>query len=105
MLRTIFGDVRDGRVARLRFLVALLVLTAAGMAVMLGLLWFSGVAGDAAALDAGAEEFGAAPRGTRPSAAGCFCFCYYRESFSLGTLTGFFGSLLLTMPGLRPLPA
>jgi uncharacterized membrane protein YhaH (DUF805 family) len=55
MLRTIFGDVRDGRVSRLRFLVALLVLTVAGMAVMLALLWFSGVAADAAALDAGPE--------------------------------------------------
>ena len=57
MLQTIFGDIRNGRVSRLRFLVALLVLTAAGMAVMLALLWFSGAAGAAASLDAGAEEF------------------------------------------------
>ncbi len=51
MLQTIFGEVRDGRVSRLRFLVALLVLTAAGMIFMVALLWLSGAAADLAALE------------------------------------------------------
>jgi uncharacterized membrane protein YhaH (DUF805 family) len=59
MLETIFGELRIGRVSRLRFVVAHLVLTVGGMAIMLALLWFSGAAADAAALEAGPEEFDA----------------------------------------------
>lgn len=59
MLQTIFGELRNGRVSRLRFLAAYLVLTVAGMGVMLALLWLSGAAADAAAQEAGPEEFDA----------------------------------------------
>ena len=44
MLRTVFADVRDGRISRLGFLAALLALSAVGMAMMLGVFWISGAA-------------------------------------------------------------
>ncbi len=56
MLNTVFGEIRDGRIPRLTFLVALLALSAAGMAIMLGVFWVSGAAEAAASTGPGADS-------------------------------------------------